>query len=106
MRTFWKVLSTVLFVAAIASFLVNVSMYWWPDMPSSPNPAEGRIYPLNNHERYTYMNKSEYDLGWALSSIFTVCLGAYGAIYYFVDPFDQKRQHRPLRPTPPWRQMK
>jgi len=106
MRTFWKAVSIVLFVAAFASFLVNFSMYWWPDMPSSPNPAQGRVYPLNNHGSYTYMNKREYDLEWALSLFYIVCLGAYAAIYYLVDPFDQKRRLRPLRPPRPWQQMK
>jgi hypothetical protein len=60
MRTFWKILATVLFVTTFASSLIDVSMFWWPDMPSSPRPSEGRVYQLNNHGHYTYMNRREY----------------------------------------------
>jgi hypothetical protein len=102
MRTFWKILATVLFVTTLSSFLIDVSMFWWPDMPSSPRPSEGRVYPLNNHGRYTYMNRREYLLSWVLEDVGFAGGAAFAAIYLFVDPFDWKRRFHPVRPPPPW----
>ncbi len=102
MRTFWKILATVLFVTTVASSLVDVSMYDWPDMTSSPRPSEERVYPLNIHGTYKYMNRREYLLNWVLEDVGFACGGAVAAIYFFVDPFDWKRRLRPLRPPPPW----
>jgi hypothetical protein len=102
MQTFWKILATVLFVTVFASFLINFSMFWWPDMPSSPRPSEGRVYPLNNRGYSTYMNRREYLLRWVLEDVHFAGGAAFAAIYFFVDPFDDKRRLRPLRPPPPW----
>lgn len=106
MLMFWKAVSIVLFVAVIGAFLVDFSMFWWPNIPSSPDPAEGRVYPLNNHSRYTYMNKREHDLQQLMFVIFFLGGSAFALIHHFVDPFDYKHQCRPLRPAPPWEQMK
>jgi hypothetical protein len=102
MRAFWKVLSIALFATGIGCGLISFSMYAWPNIPSSPRPAEGRIYPLNNHGHSTYMNRSEYLLRQAVWAIFPICLLGYATIWHFVDPFDQKKQPRALRPPPPW----
>jgi hypothetical protein len=68
MRTFWKVLTITLLVICFVSGVLGISMYWWPNIPSAPRPAEGRIYPLDNHAHYTHMNSSEYLLHeWILS---------------------------------------
>ena len=83
-----------LFVVFLATFAVGLSMYFWPSIPSSPVPAEGRVYPLNNHGTYTYMNKRQYELDNAVQSGLPIILAVIGAIYYFVDPFDQKRRRR------------
>jgi hypothetical protein len=66
MRALWKVLTVVLMAIWVACFLVNFSMYWWPDMPTSPRPEQGRIYPLNNHGSYTYMNAWDHRLNWTI----------------------------------------
>jgi hypothetical protein len=95
MRTFWRILYVSLFVVFLATFTVDLSMYFWPSIPSSPVPAEGRVYPLNNHGTYAYMNKQEYELDNAVNSGLPIILAAIGAIYYFVDPFDQKQRRRP-----------
>jgi hypothetical protein len=101
MRTFWKVLSVALGVMLFATLLVNISMYYWPSIPSSPRPAEGRVYPLNNHGSYTYMNRQEYLLREECSWVFLACFAAFGSIQVILDPFDQKR--RPRMPKPwPW----
>jgi hypothetical protein len=100
MRTFWKTVSIVLFTAMFVAFFVNLSMYWWPNIPYSPDPTTGRVYALNNHGTYTYMNKTESDLRWALSIFHFFGLGALLLIYYSVDPFDLKRRLRPLYPPP------
>jgi hypothetical protein len=101
MRTFWKSLSIVLFATCIVFGLIGLSMFWWPNMPSSPRPAEGRVYPLNNHGHYTYMNGSErliQKIAWGGSPILFVC---FAAIQYFVDPFDYKRKRRTYGLPPP-----
>ena len=103
MRTFWKVLAATLGVIYLAFFLVDFSMYWWPDMPTSPVPAEGRIYPLNNHGYHTYMNEWEHQLDetiWLIGPFLFLCLFL---IIRFVDPFDEKRRKRYGSPPPGFR---
>jgi hypothetical protein len=46
MRTFWKILTILLSVLLAVCFLTGFSMYWWPGIPPSPRPAEGRV--INN----------------------------------------------------------
>lgn len=94
MRTFWKILYVSLFAVFFVTFLVDFSMYYWPIIPSSPRPAEGRVYPLNNHGQYTYMNRREYLLDRDTQLVLPVVLAAIGVIYYFIDPFEQKRRRR------------
>src|SRR4051794_719099 len=101
MRTFWKTL-LIVFVATYALFfLVGLSMFWW-QMPSSPHPAQGRIYALNNHGHVTYMNRKEYDLQTASFWLALFLIPAISAIQHFVDPFDERKKLRPLRPPRPW----
>jgi hypothetical protein len=102
MRTFWKILATVLLVTVFASFLVSFTMYAWPDMTYSPRPSEGRVYRQIHHGSYIYMNRREYLLNWVLEDVGFADLAASAAIYFFVDPFDYKRRLRPLSPPPPW----
>src|SRR5882762_6599868 len=100
MRIFWKLLSITLFTACLVFSLTGLSMFWWPNIPSSPRPAEGRIYPLNNHGHYTYMNDSEHfiqELTWGGCPIL---VAAFAAIQYFVDPFDYKRRRSYGSPPP------
>jgi hypothetical protein len=98
-KKFWKVVCVLLFVVYAAIFIVDFSMFYWPSIPLSPKPAEGRIYPLNNHGRYTYMNRREYLLDEDGRLIGFLLLGGIMAICYFVDPFDFKgRQRRYRRP--------
>jgi hypothetical protein len=92
MRTFWKTLAVALLVTFLVAFAVDFSMFYWPSIPSNPRPAEGRIYPLNNHGRYTYMNRQEYLLDEVVSVILPILLAAMAAIHYFVDPFGVKRR--------------
>lgn len=100
MRNVWKVVSVFLFLVFAITFTVDFSMYYWPSLPASPQPAEGRIYPLNNHGRYTYMNRREYELDQAAEFGLPLLLGAIGAIYYFIDPFDLKERQRRYRRPP------
>ena len=102
MRTFWKGTTIGFFVLVLACTLIIVSMYWWPDMSTSPRPEEGRIYPLNNHGHSTYMNEWEHQLERMLFATNFLTLAAMGAIYHFVDPFDFKRRIRPSYPVPPY----
>jgi hypothetical protein len=102
MKIFWKILTVVLFWTLLLSFLIDFSMFWWPSIPSSPRPAEGRVYPLNNHGTYTYMNRWEYLLDERLKWGFFVGIAALAAIQFLMDPFDYKRRPRQLRPPRPW----
>jgi hypothetical protein len=97
MKKFWKCLLIALMAAAFGLFSITLSMYWWPGIPSSPRPAEGRVYPLNNHGYYTYMNKSEYRLQQIFWWTYPALIAALAAIQHFVDPFDYKRRQRFFR---------
>lgn len=99
-KTFWKILFVVVFSTCLASILLDISMYSWPGIPHSPQPSEGRIYPLNNHGYYTYMNRSEYLLDRTLTGAFFSLFAASAAILLFVDPFDDKRKRR-IHGAPP-----
>ena len=100
MLTLWKALSIVLIVILVASLAISISMYDWPDMPSSPKPSEGRIYPLNNHGHYTYMNESEYRLRQIIWSAWLPLLLLLVTIQHFIDPFGERRR-RELYGSPP-----
>jgi len=91
MRMCWKILTAFLAVTFLASLAVTISMYYWPSIPRSPQPSEGRIYPLNNHGSFTYMNRTEYALRQECWWTFAICFAALGSIQLFVDPFDKKR---------------
>jgi hypothetical protein len=91
MRNFWKILSVALFFAFAVLFLVTVSMYWWPGIPSSPQPLEGRIYPLNNHAHYTYMNRAEYDLRERMYLAIKVLIVTLALVQWIIDPFEYKK---------------
>ncbi len=100
MRTFWKLLAIALFATCFVFGVVGISLFWWPNIPSSPRPDEGRIYPLNNHGHYTYMNRSEHlvqEITWGGSPMLLI---AFAAIQHFVDPFEYKRR-RLLYGRPP-----
>jgi hypothetical protein len=103
-QTFWKVLSVILAAFLAVSFFIGISMYWWPNIPSSPCPTEGRVYPLNNHGHYTYMNRQEQLLNLSLFWAFPALFFPLAAIQHFLDPFNQKRRWRPVRPPDPWLQ--
>jgi hypothetical protein len=104
MKTFLKLTMIVLVVAIFTSLAVEVSMYYWPGIPPVPDARQGRIYPLDNHGGYTYMNRQEYLLRGSLFWIFFVCFSAAAAIEQFLDPFDRKLRPRPLDPKlPPWK---
>jgi hypothetical protein len=100
MRRLWKALSIALFATLILCSVTGFSMFWWPDIPSSPQPEQGRIYPLNNHGHYTYMNRQEHlvqELTWVSSPI--LMLG-FVAIQYVFDPFGQIRRARKYGSVP------
>ena len=94
MQTFWKIVSVTLFVTFLALFLVTFSMYWWPGIPSSPRPQEGRVYPLNNHGHYTYMNKPEHDLRDTARSAMPVLFVGFALIQFLLDPFEYKKKRQ------------
>jgi hypothetical protein len=103
MRLFWKVVMVTLALAYAAFFLVSFSMYWWPDMPTRPSPAEGRVYALNNHGYYTYMNGWEHRLNVTIWVALPFLFAGLALIMHFVDPFDVKRKRRYGSPPPGFR---
>jgi len=54
-----KIISILCIAFSVLIFLYELSFYY-RDFPSTPIPESGRVYPLNNHGRYTYMSHSEY----------------------------------------------
>ncbi|HEX4426798.1 MAG TPA: hypothetical protein VH079_15470 [Terriglobales bacterium] len=104
MKTFLKIVLVVFVVLCFVSLATQLSMYYWPNIPAVPDPGAGRTYSLNNHGRYTYMNRNEYLLHEVAFWTFIICLLGTGAIEQFLDPFDHKRRPRPFDPNlPPWR---
>lgn len=101
-RKVWKVLTIFVTVTCLACFAIHFSMYFWPGIPSSPQPSEGRVYPLNNHGHYTYMNRQEYLLNQWSFWIFPALFLPAALIEYFVDPLNRKRRWRPVHPPRPW----
>jgi hypothetical protein len=91
-KAFWKVITGLIFFPTFAYVMLVISMFWWPNIPSTPRPDEGRIYPLNNHGSYTYMNRREYLMQEATPFVVVPVLAALAAINYLVDPFDNERK--------------
>ena len=59
--------------------------YW--NLPTSPNPATGNIYPLNIHGYVVYQTLQEQvrRQRWEFWSLAAVCCGmALGAVYKFI----------------------
>jgi len=98
--TLWKAIFILLSAVFASTFIIVFSMFYWPSIPSSPQPAEGRVYPLNNHGKYTYMNRREYLMQEDAQLILPLTLASIGAIYYFIDPFDLKSRQRRYRRPP------
>jgi len=46
-------------IAFLASLAFAVS-FFFRDLPNRPHPELGRIYPLNNHGYYLYLNRKEH----------------------------------------------
>ena len=97
---FWKFVYVLLIVLGASLGVINFSMFYWPTIPSSPKPAEGRIYPLNNHGKHTYMNRQEFLIRQGGDAIVPLAVLAAIAIGYFIDPFDQKGRALRYRRTP------
>ena len=87
---FWKFVYVLLIVLGASLGFINFSMFYWPTIPSSPKPSEGRIYSFNNHGKHTYMNRQEFLIRRAGDAIVPLAVLAAVAIGYFIDPFDQK----------------
>ena len=102
MRTVWRVLSIMVKTICVVCFLIGFSMYWWPGIPSSPRPSEGRVYPLNNHGHYTYMNRQEYLLHETVRWTFPAVFLPFAFVEYFMDPLNRKPRWRPVVPPRPW----
>ena len=100
MRTAWKIASALLLAGYFVLFLISISMYGWPAIPTEPRPLEGRIYPLNNHGHCTYMNRSEYVLQQSAFLIGPIFLAALAAIHFAVEPFGEKEKRRLYGPPP------
>ena len=90
----WKVVAILLSLISLASIFLVISMYFWPSIPAYPVPSEGRVYPLNNHGRYTYMNQGEYQFRSAAEFTFVLSFVGFCFIQQIVDPFDYERRGR------------
>ncbi len=57
-RRAFKIIGMTCAIAALACFGFGVSFYY-RGLPDKPQPAMGRIYPLNTHGFITYMTQRE-----------------------------------------------
>lgn len=79
-------LSTICFGQAL-------SFYYRPNLPTTPQPQIGRIYPLNNHGWITYLTKEEWYLYNFLYAMAAFYLILFALIGWFIDPFNCFSKH-------------
>ncbi|PYJ66565.1 MAG: hypothetical protein DME76_16660 [Verrucomicrobia bacterium] len=84
----------ILLVLSTICFGEAISFYYTPNLPTTPQPQIGRIYPLNNHGWVTYLTKEEwytFNFLHALAALFFITFFAIG---WFCDPFNCFSKHR------------
>src|SRR5438132_12394395 len=84
----WKVIMITLLVLYTICFAEALSFYYKSDLPSTPQPQLGRIYPLNNHGWITYLTKEESYMRNFLSAMGLLFFILFVAIGWFFDPFN------------------
>jgi len=67
-RNFWRIAETGAGIASVVSFFMGCFLWFQYDYtrPKIPNPLEGRVYPLNTHGSWVYLNAREH---WLLNSL-------------------------------------
>ena len=72
-RNFWRIVETGAAIASLMSFFTGCFLWFQFDYtrPKVPNPLEGRVYPLNTHGSWVYLDAREH---WLLNSLMILFL--------------------------------
>lgn len=54
----WAVLGRVLAALSLVCWFGDFLVYYWPNVPTTPYPESGNIYPLQVHGGYLYFTKA------------------------------------------------
>jgi hypothetical protein len=58
-------------------FMIHLSFYFLPHMPTTPDPSAGYIHSLNNHGYITYLN----DVQWHYYVTFGLLALGFGIVF-------------------------
>ena len=91
-RNFWRIAEGGAAIASLVSFFGDcfLQFQFGYTRPSVPNPLEGRVYPLNTHGSWVYLNAREH---WLLNSLMILFL------MLFVIAIAIDRLKKPFRPN-------
>ncbi len=96
-----KDVSGILGLVAVIAFGFGLS-FCYRDLPRTPQPQVGRIYPLNNHGTILYLNEHEKREQEASFVVCVVMFFVLVAIDYFFDPYNRRNAYSPSMRKPPW----
>lgn len=97
----YKLLVIVCVLLSFGCFLFSVSFYL-RDLPKTPRPELGRVYPLNNHGISSYLTKQEdAEQNWTFA-VSVLLFGVAVLVDYRKDPFTTGYSGNLLKPRPPW----
>ena len=96
-----KGVSGILGLVLVIAFGFALSFYY-RDLPRTPQPEVGRIYPLNNHGTILYLNEHEKREQEASFAICLVMFFVLVVIDYFFDTYHQRNAWSPSKRKPPW----
>jgi hypothetical protein len=80
----------ILVAASFTCFGFGLSFYFGK-FPATPQPAQGRIYPLNNHGYITYLTKHDTITQEVSFVLFGVLFATAALINHFIEPFDTRK---------------
>lgn len=95
-----KALVIICGIVGFAAFAFAISFYY-RDLPNTPQPDLGRIYPLNNHGYLLYMTHGEQVQQQASFAIFALLFVVVAVTNHFLDPFENNGGNE-LRRAQPW----
>jgi hypothetical protein len=92
-RRLWKISEAVAMTISAASFCYawGLHMHFAFSRPTSPNSLEGRVYPLNTHGDWVYLNAQEHFLLTSLYVVFVALALLAIAIDWLKNPYQVTR---------------
>ena len=85
-----EVLAAALAAAGLVAAF-GLTMYFVRTLPRTPDPAVGRVIPMNEHGTFVYLNSAENLLHKGLFVVAAVSFGLAVLIDLFADPFGRRR---------------